>query len=110
MAKLKLNLDPTFRADVQITVPGVDEPGTLQLTFKYRGRKEYAEFLESMQDKKGKKEKSVAEAFPLFVTGWDLDEEFTPENIETFLNNYPAAYMEIVGQYAKLLMGSRIKN
>jgi len=114
---LKLNPDPQFTDDVEITVPGQKELGTISLTFKYRGRKEYSEFLDWLGekvDKKGKvteKGKTVAEAFPEFVTGWQgMDVEFNKENIEAFLNNYPAAYLEIFSQYSRLLLESRAKN
>lgn len=122
--KLKINPDPQFKADVSITVPGQSEPGTISLTFKYRGRDEYKALLEDFEDKtkdkkneKGevekiviKKGKTFVEAFPEFVLGWDLDEKFTPENIKVFLNNYPAAYQEIFAEYLRLLFASRVKN
>jgi len=110
--KLKINPDPQFQADVTITVPGQSEPGTLPLTFKYRGRDEYKALLDSFEQEKGSKTKGKTfdEAFPDFVVGWGLEEEFTPENIKTFLNNYPAAYQEIFSEYSRLLFASRIKN
>jgi len=113
---LKLILNPTFSADVEITVPGQQETGTVSLTFKYLGRKEYRAMVDSfseVKDAKGKITKEVTsmeEAFPQFVTGWGFAEPFTTENIDLFLNNYPAAYMDIFTQYSKLLMASRIKN
>lgn len=113
---LKINPDPTFSHVVEITVPGQTEPGTLNLTFKYRGRKDYADWIDTLsekKDKKGKtkqKGKTVSEAFPEFVLDWELDEEFSSENFEIFLNNYPAAYGEIFSEYSKLLLLSRIKN
>lgn len=113
---LKINPDPKFKKDVEITVPGQDEPGTIPLTFKYMGRKEYAEWCENtreVKDEDGKviqKGKTVAESFPEFVLGWGLKEKFSQENIDTFLNNYPAAYGEIFAAYSSALLGSRIKN
>lgn len=124
---LKLNPNPTFEANVEITVPGQEETGTISLTFKYRSSKEYWAWVESIKeqkepdklDKEGKvlkqgkvirKEKTAFEAFLEFVEGWELPEKFTKENVEIFLNNYPMAYAEIVGSYVKLLLGSRVKN
>ena len=86
------------------------------MTFKYRGRDEYRAMLESFEEKKDekgevvKKGKTFSEAFPDYVAGWGLDEEFSQENIEIFLNNYPAAYQEIFTEYSRLLLVSRIKN
>lgn len=113
---LKLNPNPTFSDEVEITVPGQKEPGTINLTFRYRSRAEYADLLDWMgekEDKAGKvvtPGKTVSEAFPEFVIGWDLPEEFNSENVAIFLNNYPAAYGEIFAAYTRLLFESRIKN
>lgn len=113
---LKLKLDPTFEAEVQVTIPGQSEPGTLPITFKYRPRDEHHKWIESIQERKDAKGKVVAagksfvEAFHDYAVGWGLPEEFTKENIDIFFQNYPAADKEIFTQYVKLLFGSRIKN
>jgi hypothetical protein len=113
---LKITPDPTFTDDVELTVPGQKEPGTISMTFKYRSRKGYQELLESLEEKKNdkgkvtRKEKTFAEALPEFVLGWGLEEEFNPKNIDIFLNNYPVAYQEIFTHYSKMLLVSRVKN
>lgn len=113
---LKLNPNPTFSDEIEITVPGQKEPGAISLTFKYRSRKEYAEFLASLEEEKDaagkvvKSGKTVAEALPEFVLGWDLPDEFTAETVAIFLDNYPAAYGEIFAAYSRLLFESRVKN
>ena len=113
---LKLIPDPTFKAEVEITVPGQKEVGTIPLTFKLLGCKEYLAFIDSNRVKKTKKGKVVneprtpSEAFPDLVEGWGLAEDFTPENFEIFFNNYPFAYSEIVTAYDKLAFESRVKN
>lgn len=106
---LKLNLDPSFTADVQVTVPGQTEPGTVKLTLKYMNRSNYLLFLDSLKEKKGK---TVPQDQALldFVLGWDLAEEFNLENVKIFLDNYPCAFHDIFQQYSQLLMNSRIKN
>jgi len=103
---IKLNLDPTFDAEVPITVPGQAEPGTIPLTFKYRGRKEYLAWLESNKEEA----KTQTEVFLEFVTKWGLSEDFNPANIEIFLDQYPAAYFDIISDYSRLLFESRAKN
>lgn len=109
---IKINPDPTFDCDVEITVPGQEEPGTVPITYKYRGRDEYLEWIKSLGEVDGEDiaEKSTADAFPEFVDSWGLSEDFTQENISIFLNNYPAAYIEIFKKYSEMLMVSRIKN
>ena len=112
---LKITPEPTFEADVEITVPGQEETGTIPLTFKYMDRDEYLAWLEpdvkpAKKGKAKKKAKTVAESFPEFVLGWGLDEEFTPEKIEIFLRSYPVAYREIFEYHSTSLLGSRVKN
>ena len=118
---LKLNPDPSFKADVEITIPGQSVTGTVNLTMKYMNRKDYAAWLESLRElkdpDKGGKEgkvtrpgKTALQAFQEFVLGWDLADEFTVENIGIFLDNYPAAYPETLGKYTRLLFESRVKN
>jgi hypothetical protein len=112
---LKINPDPTFESEVQVTVPGQKEPGTMKLTFKYRSGKEYSEWYKGMEEvKEGKKVvkegKKTTEALPEFVVGWDLPEEFNQSNIDTFLDNYPMAYRDIHSHYLKALFTSRVKN
>lgn len=127
---LKINPDPQFQADVEITVPGQEETGTISLTLKYRTREAVVEFWERAAGKKeagikGKKKEAVAsnkketaafnkkeaDTFLDFVEGWEgLDAEFTRENVDIFLRNYPMASREIVMEYNRLLLESRVKN
>ena len=113
---LKLNPNPTFSAEVSITVPGEKEPGTVTLVFKYLGRKDFAEFLKRTgeekddNDKVVKPAKSDIEVFSEIVLGWDIPDEFSPKNVAIFLDNYPAAAGEVYTQYARLLFESRVKN
>lgn len=109
---IKINPNPQFTEEVEITVPGQKETGTITLTFKYRSMKGFNEWTDSLkEDKKGgRKAVTLLEAFEQFVLGWDLPEEFTTENIEIFIDNYPASYSEIFSFYAKSLFESRVKN
>ena len=103
---LKITPDPKFTADVLITVPGVAEPVGVAMTFKYRSRKEMLAFLEE------EKEKQLPETLCNdVVLGWSgFDAEFSKENLALFLENYPAAPLEIWTEYNKQLYGSRVKN
>ena len=102
---LKINPNPTFDAEVKVTVPGDEKPGSVKLTFKYMSRKDLAAFWEK------NKKKSDVDLFMNFVEGWKgIDAEFNAENVELFLNNYPASGQEITRQYQRLLLESRVKN
>ena len=102
---LKLNPDPTFVAQVSITVPGKVKPESVKMTFKYRSKKELNDFWE------GNKGRDDADVLMDIVESWDgIDAEYTKENVEKFLDNYPTSGREIGLAYSKLLLESRAKN
>jgi len=117
MAKLKLSINPTFKAHVDVTVPGVENPEKVAMVFKYRDQKAFREWLDGLSEQRDEKgevtrdAKTYVDAFMDFVVSWPgVEADFDEENVTAFLTNYPAAYVEIFGQYSKLLFGSRIKN
>ena len=102
---LKLNPNPTFKATIDITVPGHEKPEKMTFTFRYRNIKSLAALYE------GSKDKGNVDAVMDMVEGWEgIDAEFTRENVETFVTNYPASPMEIGRAYSRLLVESRVKN
>ena len=101
MAKLSLLTllaAPTFTAPVGIPIAGGD-PVVVPMTFKHRTRDELDAFVDS------RKGKTDAETFADMVVGWGLDDEFTPENVATLLQNRIgtalAAYHVYVGELTK---------
>lgn len=100
--KFSLQPKPTFKATVKIPRPG-DADGELTFTFKHRKLDEVRELLKS-------------EAVPdvQFITeiadGWALPEEFSRENIDVLMQNYPAAMKAITATYYNELLGNREKN
>lgn len=103
MAKLKLNPEPTFKAEVKIPVPG-GEADPVEFTFKHRDRAAMREWIESTKDK------TDAEVVGSCIVGWALDDEFTPENIQRLCDNYIGAGGAIFGVYLEELRGARTKN
>jgi hypothetical protein len=102
---LKINPDPEFTESVDITVPGKKKPVTVSFTFKYRTRVEVIAFWEVNKDKK------YVEIIPEIITGWSgFDAEYNQQNLETFLDNYTSAALEIINAYQGLLLESRVKN
>lgn len=102
---LKITPDPQFEADIEITVPGQKETGTISLTLKYRNPEQLKAFWDEHEDK------DLFTAFKGIVLGWkDVDAKFTDENIKIFLKNYPRAAVEIMFAYKDLLIESRVKN
>ncbi|KGQ19934.1 TfmS protein [Lysobacter dokdonensis DS-58] len=103
MAKLKLNPEPTFKADVPVPVPGAG-PVKVKFTFKWRKRDEIVDWLESAKDM------TDAEIIMDSAIGWELDDEFNAENAERLCNTYTGAGREFVNTYLDELRGVRTKN
>ena len=103
MAKLSLVANPTFKAKVGIPVAGGESIDTV-FTFKHRTKDELDEFIKTRADK------SDAESFLDMVSGWDLQDEFTPENVETLLQNYIGTGLAAFRVYIDELLGARLKN
>lgn len=103
MAKLKLNPDPTFSVKVGIPVPGA-RPADVGITFKYRDRDALQAWVEATRDSED------VEVVADCVVGWDLDDEFSRDNVDRLCRAYPGAAREIVGTYVRELAGIRAGN
>ena len=103
MAKLTINAAPTFKAKVGIPVAG-GEVMEVEFTFKHRTRAQLHEFSTSTA------ERSDAESFMDLVCGWNFEEEFTADAVETMLQNYLGAARETIRVYIEQLTASKAKN
>lgn len=103
MAKLSLEVSPTFPLTVTIPKAGA-EPVMLKLTGRHRTKTQLDEFIKSRADKED------AASILDMATGWDLDDAFTLENIEMMCQNYIAAPLEIYRAYIDQLVGAKAKN
>lgn len=106
MAKLKLQPDPTFKAKVEIAVPG-SAPASVVFTFKHRSRQEMERFLKTVND--GEVEDDVNLILAI-ASGWELADEFTEENVRTLVDSYISAPAAIFETYARELSGAKRKN
>lgn len=93
---ISLTAPPTFKAKVPIPIPG-GEPVPVEFTFKHRTKDALSEFLKAAPDGKD------ADIVMSVVTGWDLDDAFTRENVETLLDNFHGAARAIVEGYLEEL-------
>lgn len=101
----KIDPDPTFQAEVGLTVPGQKEAAKVKLTFKYKTRSEAADFSDRLKDL------TFKDACSEIVTGWDgVDVDFSPENLEKLIDNYVPSGGEVIGAYFRELGESRAKN
>jgi len=105
MAKVKIKLipDPTFSATVSIPIPG-DKTGDVTFTFKGRTRDEYREFVDGITGR------TDLEVVMDIVSGWNLDEPFSSDNVAMLLNAYVAAGRAIIDKYFAELTNARLGN
>lgn len=103
MARLSLNAAPTFAAKVGIPVAGAD-PVPVLLTFKHRTRPALDDFIKTRADQ------SDADTFMEMVVGWDLEDEFTRENVERLLDNYIGTALATYRVYVDQLIQGKTKN
>ena len=100
--KFQLQPKPTFKADVTIPRAGEDD-GILTFTFRHKPVKELA----ALEEIEGK---TAIDFLTEITESWALPDEFSHENLEMLLDNYPGAMKAIVGTYYRELTGNREKN
>lgn len=127
MATIKLGARPKTFARV---VKTKDLDGTellIPVTYKYRTRKEYGAWIDTLgaqpQTSDGVVEgKFSAEAYVEKVSewnankivqcvdGWGLDIDFTPENVKQLCDESPAAAEAVIGEYQAACIEGRLGN
>lgn len=103
MAKISLVAKPTFHAMVAIPVAGA-EPVSVKFEFRHRTRTQLEEFI------KARAAKPDAEAFGEMVVGWELEDEFTPENVHLLLESYIGAAVATYRTYIDELVKTKLGN
>lgn len=104
MAKIKLQPDPTFKAKVEISVPGA-APVKVEFTFKHRTRQELDRFIKSVSEM----ESDTVMVMSL-ATAWELADDFNEENVGKLCDSYIGAPAAIFDAYLQELVGNRRKN
>lgn len=102
-AKIKLVANPTFKAPVDIPVPG-EAPAPVMFEFKHRTKADLEGFLKSAEDL------TDEQAVAAIAIGWDMGEAFTEKNVATFLQNYLGAARAIVETYLRELSQAKLGN
>lgn len=100
--KFTLAPNPTFKANVKIPRAGAGD-GELTFTFRHKPLNELAQ-LEKLDDK------TALDFLEEITAAWALPDEFSRENLEVLLNNYPGALKAITETYYRELLGNREKN
>lgn len=100
----KLNPEPTFRATVQIPVPGAEDM-PLEVEFRHKTRDALRQYLDGLADS------TDEDALQAILVGWhNCETAFSREALETLLQNYPAAARAILARYAVEVSGARRGN
>lgn len=103
MAKLTLAVAPTFKATVQIPVPG-RKSVPVEFTYKGRSRDEFREYLDAIANA------ADVDALMETITGWELEDEFSRENVERLVQSHPASPLAIIEKYIAEVTGARRGN
>jgi len=102
-----LNPKPTFKVDVTISTP--ESSGVIEIEFKHKGRKALKAYFDSLGE--GENARSDKDALSELIAGWSkIDAEYSVENLETLLDNYPTAAKAIFEAYNKGLFEGKQKN
>lgn len=105
MAKFKLQPNPTFRAPVDISVPGEAEPARIEIEFRHLGRKAVEAYF---REAAGQPD---VEGLAGIIVGWDgVDTPYSPEALGQLLDAYPASALEIVEAFRGELLEAKRKN
>lgn len=127
MAKIKLGNTPkNFRKTV--TFPMLDgTTGSIDITFKYRTRKEFGVFIDELMAAAGETKRPAAETFSMaalmektagsnadyvlkVVDAWNLDEDLTHDNVQQLSDEVPAAVNAVMEAYRIAVTEGKLGN
>jgi len=127
MAKVKLGDRPkNFKHTVKFPMLDGTE-GSIACVFKYRTRKEFGEFIDSIMEAAGVKPPPDGEKFSMaalmektaganadyilqVLDGWNLDEELSRVSLQQLADEIPAATTAIMEQYRVAITEGQLKN
>jgi hypothetical protein len=125
MSKIKLGSRPKSFSKV-VKFPMLDgSTGTINVTYKYRTRTEFGEFIDALMGAASAKsedgEFSMAELMEKtaganadyllqVIEAWDLDEDFNRANVQQLANELPAAAIAVMETYRSACTEGRLGN
>ena len=102
----KVNPAPTFEGTASLTVHGQAEPTTIKVTWKHKGSKAFAAWMESATTVSGD-----AEFLDEVIEAWEgPDKAYSRETLEQLLDAYPHAGQELYDSYLRDLRERRTGN
>ena len=130
MAKIMLGKRPkSFKSQIVVQLPEGGE-GTITMEYKYRTRSEFGAFVDelfadagvtpqgqtdeqvkfSLKEALEKTRDTNADYILKIADGWDLDVDFSRENITQMCDELPGAAMMIIDRYRAAITEGRLKN
>jgi len=120
----KFNLVPEPKFPGVVKIPLADgKHAEVRMTFKHRTRVELAGFLRSLRtpdpapegDQPAERDPNEGleqdvDLFLQMVDGWELEDEFTRDNVRTLLNNYYGAWFATYNAYLEALHRATLGN
>ncbi|MES2972388.1 MAG: phage tail assembly chaperone [Pseudomonadota bacterium] len=105
MAKLTLTAAAVFKAVVEVPLHG-GATGDIEFQFKHRKRDDLDKFIKAAAVPGRDEVETMLE----MASGWDLEDPFNRESIETLLQNYIAAGGVVFNRYIEEHTKVREKN
>lgn len=104
MAKFKLSLAalPDFKLPVKFKLAN-DHDAEVIFTVKHKKTSELQELL-------SKEDLSTKELIMAIASDWDLEEEYSEDNVNEFSDLFPASTVALTTAYMQALAGQRVKN
>jgi len=126
MAKIKLGQRPANFRHI-VTFPMLDgSKGSIEMVYRYRTRKEFGQFVDeifaaakedrpedgqfSMAELMEKTAGSNAAYIMQAAEGWNLDEDFTLDNVQQLADELPAAATAIMESYRGAVLEGKLGN
>lgn len=130
MAKIKLGARPrTFKHKVRVQLPEGGE-GVVEMVYLYRTRTEFGEFVDelfanakvslasqgeddvtiSLAEALAKTRDTNADYIMAISEGWDLESEFTRDNVAQLCDELPGVALAIINNYRTAISEGRLGN
>jgi hypothetical protein len=107
----RLNPNPTFKAAVPLSVPGLEQPLSVSMTFRHKTQEQLADWMARAPGR------SDPDVLGEVLVDWDgvQDDDggpvpFSYANLVALLGNYPASKGEIFSTYLAELTKAKRKN
>lgn len=101
----KLQPNPTFKARVELSIPGEATPASIEVEFRHLSKSAMRDYFATLAAR------TDADALGEIVVGWSgVDAPFDRGALATLVDNYPAAAGELFEAFRREAIEGRRKN